>query len=92
MWVVQQVSPHQLHLGDPSNVLQQTNQISADDQTLHKLQRQRDGVIRAAATFLLSSLPGLADMTYKPRNDRNLSIGRDIPLGSLLYIPGRILL
>lgn len=40
LWVVQQVFPHQLHLWDPSNILQQANQISPDDQTLHKLERE----------------------------------------------------
>ena len=45
LWVVQQVSPDQLHLRDSSNILQQTNQISADYQALHELQRRRDGVV-----------------------------------------------
>lgn len=34
---MQQFSPQQLHLWDSSDVLQQTNQISADDHTLHEL-------------------------------------------------------
>lgn len=37
--VVQQISPQQLHLRDPSHVLQQTDQVSADDQALHELRR-----------------------------------------------------
>lgn len=38
---MQQVLPHQLHLWDPSNILQQANQISPDDQALHELERER---------------------------------------------------